>query len=583
MITFQNIGLNEDILKALDGMGFKEPTEIQAKAIPHLLSSKKDLIALAQTGTGKTAAFSLPVIEQVNPHSKKLQALILCPTRELCMQTAKNITAFTKYCNGIAITAAYGGARIDQQIRELRRGSQIVVGTPGRVLDLIKRKQLDVETIEFVVLDEADEMLNMGFKEELDGILEGTPDSKQTLLFSATMSSSVMNIASKYMKKPEQITAGKKNIGADKVDHLYYMVHSRDRYQALRRIADTTPDMYAIVFCRTRRETQEVTDSLIQDHYNAEAIHGDLSQQQRSNVMERFRKKKIMILVATDVAARGIDVDDLTHVINYQLPDSLDAYIHRSGRTGRAQKSGTSISIIHMKETGRIKSIEKKVGKEFIKAKVPLGSDVCKSQLLSLINKVKEVEVNEQQIEPYLAEITEQLKDLERDELIKKFVSTEFNRFLAAYKNAPDLNTTVRERTPMVYKENISFTTMTLNLGKKDAFGLKRIFSLINTFSKLRGIEIGHIDIKDNYSILEVDSDRARDFIDCLNGENVRGKTLSVESTTEKPQRSFQRRERQQGASRSNRGEGRGFKKKSYSGKRGDNKGFGNKRKKKKW
>ncbi len=534
MLTFQTIGLSENILKALDEMGFEEPTPIQAKAIPHLLGSDKDLIALAQTGTGKTAAFSLPVIEKIDLESRDVQALILSPTRELCMQTGKNIEAFIKYEKRLKVITAYGGARIDSQMRELRKGGQIVVGTPGRILDLINRRKLDVSSIDFVVLDEADEMLNMGFKEELDGILEGTPAEKQTLLFSATMPSSVKRIASTYMKNPDEVSGGKHNTGAEKVDHIYYMVHSRDRYQVLRRLADVTPDIYGIVFCRTRRETQEVADKLKQDHYSAEAIHGDLSQAQRSHVMEKFRKKKIQLLVATDVAARGIDVKDLTHVINYQLPDSIDAYIHRSGRTGRAKKSGTSVSIIHMKESGRMRNIERKVGKEFIRAQVPKGSDICKSQLLTLINKVKEVKVDNEQIGPYLPAIMEQLEGIDREELIKHFVSAEFNRFLNDYKNAPDLNVSGKDNGRSNSKSHIEFANVSLNLGKKDGFGVKALFFLVNQHSQLRGIEIGNIEIMATNTLVEIEKKRLKDLMNAFDGEQHQGRYLSVEMSTKK-------------------------------------------------
>jgi ATP-dependent RNA helicase DeaD len=541
MLTFQSIGLSENILKALDEMGFEEATPIQAKAIPHLLNSDKDLIALAQTGTGKTAAFSLPVLEKVDMDSKNVQALILSPTRELCIQTGKNIEKFIKYEKRLKVITAYGGARIDSQMRELRKGGQIVVGTPGRILDLINRKKLNVSTIDYVVLDEADEMLNMGFKEELDGILEGTPDNKQTLLFSATMPQSVKRIASNYMKNPDEISGGKHNTGADKVDHIYYMVHSRDRYQVLRRIADVTPNIYGIVFCRTRRETQEVSDKLIQDHYSAEAIHGDLSQAQRSNVMERFRKRKIQILVATDVAARGIDVDDLTHVINYQLPDSIDAYIHRSGRTGRAQKSGTAISIIHMKESGKIRNIERKVGKEFVKAQVPKGSDICKSQLFTLINKVKEIKVDDEQINPYLPSILEQLEGLNREELIKHFVSAEFNRFLEHYKNAPDLNASGRESRQRDDKSHIEFANLSLNVGKKDGFGVKALFNMVNQQRDLRGIEIGNIEIMQTNTLVQIEKKRLQSFLSSLEGEAYSGRGLEIEMSNQTPQKSFSR------------------------------------------
>jgi ATP-dependent RNA helicase DeaD len=541
MLTFQNIGLGENLLKALAEMGFEEPTPIQAKSIPHLLATDKDLIALAQTGTGKTAAFSLPVLEKLNRNSKDVQALILSPTRELCMQTAKNIQSFIKYEKDLTVIAAYGGTRIDSQMRELRKGGQIVVGTPGRILDLINRKKLNVATIDYVVLDEADEMLNMGFKEELDGILEGTPDDKQTLLFSATMPNSVLRIANNYMKNPDKISGGKHNTGADKVDHIYYMVHSRDRYQVLRRLADVTPDIYGIVFCRTRRETQEVADKLKQDHYSAEAIHGDLSQSQRTHVMDKFRKRKIQLLVATDVAARGIDVKDLTHVINYQLPDSIDAYIHRSGRTGRAQKSGTSVSIIHMKESGRMRNIERKVGKEFVKGQVPKGSDICKSQLFTLINKIKEVNVDEGQIGPYLPSIIEQLDGIDRETLIKHFVSAEFNRFLDHYKNAPDLNVSGRDRGHSNDKSHIDFANISLNLGKKDGFGVKALFYLVNQHRELRGIEIGNIEIEGTSTLLQVEKKRLQDLLQAFEGEDYQGRSLQVERSNRTAKKAFSR------------------------------------------
>ncbi|RLD83641.1 MAG: ATP-dependent helicase, partial [Bacteroidetes bacterium] len=440
MITFKETELNPEILKALDELGFVNPTPIQEKTIPHLLSSERDLVGFAQTGTGKTAAFGLPIIHQIDTKSKNVQAIILSPTRELCVQIAQDITNYAKYTKGLNVVAVYGGTSIDTQIRSLKKGAQIVVGTPGRTLDLIKRKKLKLSTVEYLVLDEADEMLTMGFKDDLDAILEGTPAEKQTLLFSATMPKEIANIAKKYMKDSVEISAGKKNIGAENVNHIYYMVNARDRYLALKRIADINPKIYGIVFCRTRRETKEVAEKLMGDGYNADALHGDLSQAQRDYVMSRFRTKKLQLLVATDVAARGLDVTDLTHIINYNLPDDLEVYIHRSGRTGRAGKKGISISIIHSRETGKIRMIQKKVGKTFEHIPVPSGKEICGKQLYNLIDKVEKIEVDESQIEQFLPEIYKKLDWLSREELIKHFVSAEFNRFLAYYKNAPDLN-----------------------------------------------------------------------------------------------------------------------------------------------
>ena len=552
MITFQNIGLSEEILRALDELGFKEPTPIQAEAIPYILENETDLIALAQTGTGKTAAYSLPMIHHIDQDMRAVQALILCPTRELCMQIAKDIKSFSKYMKDIDVAAVYGGASASQQIRDLQRGAQIVVGTPGRALDLIKRGKLRIEDVGYVALDEADEMLDMGFKDDLDAILSETPEEKQIVLFSATMPRSVLSIANTYMKQPDQISVGKESAGADLVDHMYYMVQARDRYQALKRIADVNPDIYAIVFCRTRRETNEVADKLIQDHYSAEAIHGDLSQDQRTNVMNRFKAKKVQILVATDVAARGIDVNDLTHVINYNLPDTLDTYIHRSGRTGRAQKSGTSIAIIHTREGGKIRALERKVGKKFVHSQVPKGSDICRSQLFTLINKVKSVQVEEEQIGSYLPEVNDQLKELSREDLIKKFVSVEFNRFLADYKDAPDLNSTSagrdrggferggrRERTDRERGSGMSMSSVSLNLGRNDGFGVKDLFGLVNRQPKLKGVEIGSIEIKGACVILEVDSNRKDDFVSGFKGQSHRGKKLIAKMSREGPKRKF--------------------------------------------
>ncbi len=440
MSTFKELGLNSTIIKALTDLGYENPTEIQLKAIPQVLSSSNDLKAFAQTGTGKTAAFSLPIIEQIDIESNDTQAIILSPTRELAIQIAKNINEFSVHLKGLKTAAVYGGANIEEQIRKLKKGVQIIVGTPGRTVDLINRKQLKLSNIKWLVLDEADEMLNMGFKDELDKILAATPKEKQTMLFSATFPKEVESIAKNYMHNPVEITAGKKNIGADQVSHQYYVVSERNRYAALKRIADVNPDIYSIIFCRTRRETQEIADKLIKDGYNADALHGDLSQAQRDSVMQKFRKKHLQILVATDVAARGLDVTDLTHVINHKLPDQIEYYTHRSGRTGRAGKEGISIAIVTGREKGKLRPIERLIGKTFDKTPVPTGKEICQNQLFKLIDKVHDIKINDAEINEFLPSIYEKLEGLDREELIKRFVSLEFNTFLSYYENAPDLN-----------------------------------------------------------------------------------------------------------------------------------------------
>ena len=456
-MPFSDIGLDKNIQKAITDLGFEQPTPIQSESIPFLLSEENDLIALAQTGTGKTAAFGLPIIQQIEIESKQTQAIILCPTRELCLQITKDLGTYAKYTKGLRITAVYGGANIQTQIKALNSGSQIVVGTPGRVIDLIKRKKLKLGHIEYVVLDEADEMLNMGFKEDLDTILAETPEEKRTLLFSATMPKEVMRITKNYMFSPKTIEVARRNEGAKNVEHYFYMVNARDRYKALRRICDVNPDIYGIVFCRTRRETKDVADKLMQDGYNADALHGDLSQSQRDHVMGRFRKRNLQMLVATDVAARGIDIDDLTHIINYNLPDDLEVYVHRSGRTGRAGKNGISIIIAHSRERRKLQAISKMLRKDLTQKQVPNGKEICAIQLLTLIDKVVKTDVNEQ-IEKYIPIIEEKLAHLDKEELLKHFVSAEFNRFLSFYKNAPDLNISTNSKSKRGRKKD-SFRT----------------------------------------------------------------------------------------------------------------------------
>ena len=439
MITFKETGLGNDMLKAVNELGFVNPTPVQEQTIPAILKSEKDVIALAQTGTGKTAGFGLPVLEKISENTKQVQAIVLCPTRELCLQITKDLTNYSKFKGHVSVAAVYGGSSIDTQIRKLKKGVQIVVGTPGRTLDLIKRNALKINHIKWLILDEADEMLNMGFRDDMDAILENTPKEKQTLLFSATMPKGVRNIASQYMNNPEEISIGKKNIGAENVNHVYYVVKASDRYNALKRLADIHPDIYGIVFCRTRGETKEVAAKFIQDGYSADALHGELSQAQRDQVMLRFRSNKIQLLVATDVAARGLDINDLTHVINYNLPDDLEAYIHRSGRTGRAGKLGTSIIISHSREGRKIQELEKLVGKKFEQLPVPTGKEVCEKRLYNLMDNIENIDVNNEEIAPYMKAINNKLGWIDRDELLKRFVYVEFNRFLEYYKKDNDM------------------------------------------------------------------------------------------------------------------------------------------------
>jgi ATP-dependent RNA helicase DeaD len=506
MSTFLELGLKEPINRALTGLGYEKPTVIQEKAIPQIISSTDDLKAFAQTGTGKTAAFSLPILQLADENSKNTQAIILSPTRELAVQIGNNIKEFAKHMPNIKVVTVYGGANIEEQIRGLKRGAQIVVGTPGRTVDLINRRALKLGNIEWLVLDEADEMLNMGFKDELDKVLDATPETKQTLLFSATFPREVEAIARNYMTKPVEITSGQKNTGSDDVSHEYYLVTERTRYQALKRIADLNPNIYAIIFCRTRRETQEVADNLIKDGYNADALHGELSQAQRDSVMGKFRKKTVQILVATDVAARGLDVNSLTHVINHKLPDQIENYTHRSGRTGRAGKTGISIALVSNKEKGRIGAIERIIKKKFVQGKVPSGKEICQNQLMHLIDKVNAIEVKQSEIEDFLPSIYDKLEGLSREELIQKFVSLEFNSFLSYYENARDLNDLSSKDTGRNGRgSNENMTRFFINIGRKDSLNPARLIGLINDQKITDNIEIGAIDILDTFSFFEID------------------------------------------------------------------------------
>ena len=547
MKSFKNALLRAEILNAIKELGFETPTSVQSKTIPHLMSSEQDLIASAQTGTGKTAAFGLPSIHLTNVENKNTQTLVLCPTRELCIQIASDLINYSKYIRGINIVAVYGGASIETQIKALRKGAHIVIGTPGRTKDLIKRKKLLVGNVERLVLDEADEMLSMGFKEDLDAILAKTPERKQTLLFSATMSNKIIAITKKYMNNPVRVSAEQVNTGPKNVKHLYYMVQARDRYEVLKRIADINPNIYGIAFCRTRRETKEVANKLMHDGYNADAIHGDLSQAQRDEVMGRFRKRQLQILVATDVAARGLDVEDLSHIINYNLPDDDEIYIHRSGRTGRAGKKGISIAIIHAREIRKIKEIEKISGISFTKELVPNGLEICQKRLYALIDKIEKVEVDEKQIEPFLPAIREKLEWLDREELIKHFVSTEFNRYLSYYKNAKDINASAKQKGDKKDKRGkknkeerrrTSFTRFYINIGSKNRLNPVRLMGLINEGLQSGNTMIGKIEIMKEFSFFEIEDKKEAQIIKALNGNVFEDVSLLVEVSREKPEES---------------------------------------------
>lgn len=532
-MTFNETGLKPEILKAIAEMGFENPTPIQEQTIPQLLSSTADLVALAQTGTGKTAAFGLPVLHNTSMQIKQIQSLVLCPTRELCLQITRDLEKYSKYMPGFKTIAVYGGADITKQIRELKSGGQVVVGTPGRVHDLIRRKVLDVSAIRWLVLDEADEMLTMGFKDELDAILSTTPEEKQTLLFSATMPAEIAEMAGKYLHNPVELSVGKRNAGAENVEHHYYVVHAKDKYATLKRIADNYPDCYAIVFCRTRMETREVADQFMADGYNADALHGDLSQAQRDTVMARFRSRNLQMLIATDVAARGLDVNDLSHVINYSLPDDPEVYIHRSGRTGRAGKSGISVSIVHLKETGKLKQIERLSRKKFERKMVPNGDEICEKQMFHLIDRVVNVETNEKEIGKFLPPILEKFEHMSKEEVVKHFVSLEFNQLMEYYKNAKDLNIKVEmQRDPHSKTDRsadrLKFTKMFINAGKKQNLNASGLIGLINQFSGRRNIEIGRIDIQRKFSFFEIDSNFEKELIKGLNNKTIDGHTLNV-------------------------------------------------------
>lgn len=536
MTKFEALGLKQSLLNAISDLGFESPSEVQEKAIPILLESETDLVALAQTGTGKTAAFGFPLIQKIDSDSRTTQGLILSPTRELCLQITNELTLYSKYEKGLNIVAIYGGASITDQARQIKRGAQIVVATPGRMKDMIGRGLVDISKIDYCVLDEADEMLNMGFMEDIKDILSNTPKEKSTWLFSATMPKEVAVIAKKFMHSPQEITVGTKNSGATTVQHEYYVVGGRDRYPALKRLADTNPDIFSVIFCRTKRDTQKVAEKLIEDGYNAGALHGDLSQNQRDLVMNSFRKKQIQMLVATDVAARGIDVDDITHVINYQLPDEIETYTHRSGRTGRAGKSGISMVIVTRSELRKIKAIENKIQQDFISKKIPTGMEICEIQLYHLANKIKDTKVNEE-VDNYLPAINDVLQGIDREELIKKIVSVEFTRFFNYYNKTKDLNTSdsgdrsergrSRDGDSRIPADgNVRYF---INVGEKDGYDWMSLKDFIRDTVNLGKDDIFKVDVKDSFSFFNTDAAATEAILKTFTEFKVDGRFVNVE------------------------------------------------------
>jgi ATP-dependent RNA helicase DeaD len=554
--TFEELGVCEEIRHAIEEMGFVQPMPVQEEVIPYLLGNQNDVIALAQTGTGKTAAFGIPVLQKIasmpRPQMGEIgrglpHALILAPTRELCLQIADDLRDFSKYLEGVHIEAVYGGASIEQQIRALRKGVQVIVATPGRLIDLMNRGVAKLDDVYNVVLDEADEMLNMGFSESIDAILEGVPAERNTLLFSATMSKEIERIAKGYLHDYKEIVVGSRNEGAEHVNHIYYMVNAKDKYLALKRLVDYYPRIFAIIFCRTKLETQEVADKLIRDGYNAEALHGDLSQQQRDLTMQKFRQHTVQLLVATDVAARGLDVDDLTHVINYGLPDDIENYTHRSGRTGRAGKKGTSLSIVHSREKHKIRNIEKEIGKDFEEGKIPTAEEICKKQLYKVMDQIVKADVDEEQIAPFMQDIDRYFEYIDKEDLIKKIVSMEFGRFLAYYADAPEIEPVgskrergeKRERGKRNEKRGNSsrkteagYRRLFINLGKKDGFYPGELMQFLN--KNVKGhVEVGHIDLLTTMSYFEVPEEDAPRVMKYVNGQSYKGRDVRCNDAEE--------------------------------------------------
>ena len=560
MKTFEELGVSEPICRAIQELGFEQPMPVQEEVIPYLLGNGNDVIALAQTGTGKTAAYGIPVLQKVNPEEKHTQALILSPTRELCLQIADDLADFSKYVQGLHVVPVYGGASIEMQIRQLRKGAQIIVATPGRLIDLMKRGVAQLDNVNNVVLDEADEMLNMGFTESINAIFEGVPTDRNTLLFSATMSREIEKIAKNYLNDYKEIVVGSRNEGAEKVNHIYYMVNAKDKYLALKRLVDFYPRIFAIIFCRTKIETQEIADKLIRDGYNAEALHGDLSQQQRDLTMQKFRNHNVQFLVATDVAARGLDVDDLTHVINYGLPDDIESYTHRSGRTGRAGKKGTSISIIHTRERSKVRSIEKIIQKEFVDGTLPTAKEICSKQLYKAMDAISKVDVNEEETAPFLEEINRHFEYIDKEDLIKKIVSMTFGRFLDYYANAPEIEKPSQKRneregkrvergggrdaqrgargkrtergTRGARKAEVGYRRLFVNLGKDDGFYPGEVMQFINRNVQGR-VAVGHIDLLGKFSYIEVPEADASRVMQGLSGATYKGRDVRCNDADE--------------------------------------------------
>jgi len=537
MKTFEELGVSPEIRKAIEEMGYENPMPVQEEVIPYLLGENNDVVALAQTGTGKTAAFGLPLIQKINVKNRIPQSLVLCPTRELCLQIAGDLNDYSKYIDGLKVLPVYGGSSIDSQIRSLKRGVHIIVATPGRLLDLMERKTVSLATVTNVVMDEADEMLNMGFTESINAILADVPQERNTLLFSATMSPEIARISKNYLHDAKEITIGRKNESTSNVKHVVYTVHAKDKYAALKRIVDYYPQIYGIVFCRTRKETQEIADKLMQEGYNADSLHGELSQAQRDTVMQKFRIRNLQILVATDVAARGLDVDDLTHVINYGLPDDTESYTHRSGRTGRAGKTGTSIAIINLREKGKMREIERIIGKKFIAGEMPTGKQICEKQLLKVIDDLEKVKVNEEDINDFMPEIYRKLEWLSKEDLIKRMVSHEFNRFVDYYRNREEIEVPTDSRSERAVKSRDGksgrqaepgFTRLFINLGKMDNFFPHELITLLNNNTRGR-VELGRIDLMKNFSFFEVEEKQAQNVVKALNRTNWNGRKVTVE------------------------------------------------------
>ncbi len=545
MKTFEELGVSEEIRRAIEEMGFEKPMPVQEEVIPFLLGTRNDVIALAQTGTGKTAAFGIPLLQRIDTRIQQTQAIVLSPTRELCLQIADDLKDFSKYVPDVHVIPVYGGANIETQIRQLKKGVHIIVATPGRLIDLMNRGVAKLGAVCNVVLDEADEMLNMGFSEDLNTILAGVPEERNTLLFSATMSKEIEKIARTYLHDPKEIVVGSRNEGAENVNHIYYMVSAKDKYLALKRIVDFHPRIFAIIFCRTKVETQEIADKLIKDGYNAESLHGDLSQQQRDLTMQKFRQHLTQLLVATDVAARGLDVDDLTHVINYGMPDDIENYIHRSGRTGRAGKKGTSIAIVHTREKSKIRQVERQLGKEFVAGEMPTPQEICKKQLYKVMDQIVKTDVDEAQIEPFLQDISRFFEFIDKEDLIKKIVSVEFGKFLAYYADAPEIRIETGKKERSEGKKDRKergkggrrqaeegYRRLFINLGKKDGFYPGEVMQFINRNVKGR-VAVGHIDLQNTFSFIEVPHEDAERVMNGLTGTVFKGRDVRCNDADE--------------------------------------------------